>query len=390
MPSPRLTKTWFWSVNGACPIQFAPSPPCANRSPPSGSSGAPSSDSRFRPRRGCLPGPSSTCCAGSRSRNRGALKLGRVAGQRALLGLDLVQPVGDAGARTVAPDRPAMTRAIAAGGELAGGREAASCGLRRTCRRFGAARFPSSCRARREAGSPSPRAFPRRPGSPPARRRRRASAALQRPHHPRLVDPDPDPGRFRLADAEIVERLAHVEIGFPAVRMPRRGLGLSQTVRSIRSPARSGARRKPFPPAAGPRSAGDLAEPDRGVGRTSSSGTTISRRSGSTVTLAELSTVSVRHLNPTRCRNSATSPSRAARSRRYSCTEAGCRTGIIRAAKLCSDWVGRVEETAPWSSPTRARTPPCSEVPAALAWRIASIERSSHGPLPYQIANTPS
>src|SRR5581483_5718690 len=38
----------------------------------------------------------------------------------------------------------------------------------------------------------------------------------------------------------------------------------------------------------------------------------------------------------------------------------------------------------------RAITPPCFEVPAKLAWRKTSPERSTPGPLPYHIPNTPS
>ena len=43
-----------------------------------------------------------------------------------------------------------------------------------------------------------------------------------------------------------------------------------------------------------------------------------------------------------------------------------------------------------WSSPISASTPPCFEVPAKLAWRKTSPERSTPGPLPYQMPNTPS
>ena len=49
-----------------------------------------------------------------------------------------------------------------------------------------------------------------------------------------------------------------------------------------------------------------------------------------------------------------------------------------------------VEDSAMWSSPIRASTPPCFDDPARLAWRKTSPERSTPGPLPYQTANTPS
>ena len=43
-----------------------------------------------------------------------------------------------------------------------------------------------------------------------------------------------------------------------------------------------------------------------------------------------------------------------------------------------------------WSSPISASTPPCLAVPARLAWRNTSPVRSTPGPLPYHMANTPS
>ena len=42
------------------------------------------------------------------------------------------------------------------------------------------------------------------------------------------------------------------------------------------------------------------------------------------------------------------------------------------------------------SSPASASTPPRGAVPALLAWRSASPERSTPGPLPYQMPKTPS
>ena len=73
-----------------------------------------------------------------------------------------------------------------------------------------------------------------------------------------------------------------------------------------------------------------------------------------------------------------------------SCTPAGLRIGIITSTKLNSDWCAVVDDSAVWSSPISASTPPCFEVPAKLAWRKASPERSTPGPLPYQMPNTPS
>jgi hypothetical protein len=43
-----------------------------------------------------------------------------------------------------------------------------------------------------------------------------------------------------------------------------------------------------------------------------------------------------------------------------------------------------------WSSPAMAITPPCLAVPAMLACLNTSEQRSTPGPLPYQMPNTPS
>ena len=43
-----------------------------------------------------------------------------------------------------------------------------------------------------------------------------------------------------------------------------------------------------------------------------------------------------------------------------------------------------------WSSPAIAITPPCFAVPAMLACLKTSEQRSTPGPLPYQMPNTPS
>ena len=58
--------------------------------------------------------------------------------------------------------------------------------------------------------------------------------------------------------------------------------------------------------------------------------------------------------------------------------------------KTWSDWCGSVELFAPWSSPASTSTPPWRDVPAAFACLNTSPERSTPGPLPYHIENTPS
>src|ERR1700676_2112193 len=55
-----------------------------------------------------------------------------------------------------------------------------------------------------------------------------------------------------------------------------------------------------------------------------------------------------------------------------------------------SDGCGTVEDLAPWSSPARHSTPPFFAEPAALPWRNTSPQRSTPGPLPYQMPTTPS
>src|SRR5450755_1647214 len=49
-----------------------------------------------------------------------------------------------------------------------------------------------------------------------------------------------------------------------------------------------------------------------------------------------------------------------------------------------------VDDLAAWSSPASTRTPPCFDVPAKLACLNTSPQRSTPGPLPYHIENTPS
>ena len=60
------------------------------------------------------------------------------------------------------------------------------------------------------------------------------------------------------------------------------------------------------------------------------------------------------------------------------------------AMKEVSEKLTAVEDFAPWSSPASAIAPPFGEAPVKFAWRNASPERSTPGPLPYQTPNTPS
>jgi hypothetical protein len=57
---------------------------------------------------------------------------------------------------------------------------------------------------------------------------------------------------------------------------------------------------------------------------------------------------------------------------------------------MWSLWCAAVLLLATWSSPAMAITPPCRLVPAMLACLKTSLQRSTPGPLPYQMPNTPS
>ena len=73
-----------------------------------------------------------------------------------------------------------------------------------------------------------------------------------------------------------------------------------------------------------------------------------------------------------------------------SCTLAGKNSGVPQALKIWSLWCAAVELLATWSSPATAITPPQGVVPAILACLNTSEQRSTPGPLPYQMPNTPS
>ena len=75
---------------------------------------------------------------------------------------------------------------------------------------------------------------------------------------------------------------------------------------------------------------------------------------------------------------------------RMSCALDGKNTGSPQALKMWSLWCAAVLLLATWSSPATAITPPCGAVPARLACLKTSEQRSTPGPLPYQMPNTPS
>ena len=125
-------------------------------------------------------------------------------------------------------------------------------------------------------------------------------------------------------------------------------------------------------------------------GGVKSVGSTIAGRAGSTGIEAVLSTVSCTHFSATQppVKRDMAMPSRPYS--RISCTPAGLSTGTSASTIAYSLWCAVVLDSQIWSSPSSSSTPPCLAVPNRLPWRMASPERSTPGPLAYQIANTPS
>src|SRR5205823_14640795 len=74
----------------------------------------------------------------------------------------------------------------------------------------------------------------------------------------------------------------------------------------------------------------------------------------------------------------------------YSWTEDGYSTGMPTCCSMWSDWCAVDEDLAAWSSPASTITPPFLAEPALLACLKTSPQRSTPGPLPYHIENTPS
>ena len=73
-----------------------------------------------------------------------------------------------------------------------------------------------------------------------------------------------------------------------------------------------------------------------------------------------------------------------------SATSAGSSSGISRSRNACSVVLVTVDDFADGSSPASTSTPPRGAVPIWLACRSTSPLRSTPGPLPYQMAKTPS
>ena len=116
----------------------------------------------------------------------------------------------------------------------------------------------------------------------------------------------------------------------------------------------------------------------------------MSTRSGSIDTLADDSTISWIVFTPDQTPAKRLIANACSPMSRMSCTLEGKNTGRPQALKMWSLWCAAVELLAMWSSPARAITPPCLAVPARLACLKTSEQRSTPGPLPYQMPNTPS
>src|SRR6267378_2552360 len=125
-------------------------------------------------------------------------------------------------------------------------------------------------------------------------------------------------------------------------------------------------------------------------GMAKSGGITMLTRCGSISTTAPDSITSVTHLNATQHPENRDMAMPCRPRSRYSWTFAGLSTGMQQALNMCSLWCARVEDLAAWSSPASTSTPPCLDVPAEFACLKTSPQRSTPGPLPYHIANTPS
>src|SRR5438094_8001157 len=71
-------------------------------------------------------------------------------------------------------------------------------------------------------------------------------------------------------------------------------------------------------------------------------------------------------------------------------TDDGYSTGMPTWCRIWSDWWAVDEDFEAWSSPASTSTPPCFAEPALLPCLKTSPQRSTPGPLPYHMANTPS
>ena len=125
-------------------------------------------------------------------------------------------------------------------------------------------------------------------------------------------------------------------------------------------------------------------------GMAKSVGSSVETRSGSIIAVALDSTISWIVFMPAQTPEKRLIAKAWMPKSRISCTDAGKNTGRPQALKMWSLWCAAVELLATWSSPAIAITPPQGVVPAMLACLNTSLVRSTPGPLPYQMPNTPS
>ena len=223
-----------------------------------------------------------------------------------------------------------------------------------------------------------------------------SSALRQRPGAGDLVEPQPHVVRLDLVDAELVERLAHVEIALadrddadlraaPAgeddvvevVGAHEGQHGVALEVLQPRLLLEEAVRR------ADVEAARRHAEVVAGM-------TILTRSRRPSTEAVELDVVLDAFERRPGAAEAAQGDSRRGRSRSAPGRRPGSGSAIITSTKANSDWCATVEDSAVWSSPISASTPPCFEEPAMLAWRNTSPERSTPGPLPYQTPKTPS
>ena len=131
-----------------------------------------------------------------------------------------------------------------------------------------------------------------------------------------------------------------------------------------------------------------MCTPPAGIGK--SVGKAMRTRSKSTCTAALDSTISWIVFMPAHTPEKRLMANACTPKSKISCTLDGKNTGVPQALKIWSLWWAAVELLEIWSSPATAITPPQGVVPAILACLKTSEHRSTPGPLPYQIPNTPS
>jgi hypothetical protein len=105
---------------------------------------------------------------------------------------------------------------------------------------------------------------------------------------------------------------------------------------------------------------------------------------------ADDSTTSVTHFIDTHSRYSGSSPSHAGRSRDIPARSTGYSTGMPQAFRMCSLWCASGRRLGRVVVAGQHQHAAVAGVPAMLACLKTSPQRSTPGPLPYHMPNTPS